>query len=121
MSYPPGTMHGRITTKTACGLLVAALVVAMTVEISETSLRFTGISVVGANLDLSAVNPSGLSGVTLATRSDFNAEWQAVTAVSTTTTNGELEFTIPKPDGIQFMRLRANPASATAAAALSPA
>jgi len=58
--------------------------------------------------------PVGLGQVTLEMRPSLDAPWKAAGALASPTGGGALSFTIPKPGDMQFFRLHAASAVASA-------
>lgn len=113
-------MPKNFTAKLLAAFFVSAFLV-WAVTTPDNSLAFKSISVEGTNLVLRAVIPAGLEKVTLETRPDLDSKWEAAGMLEVTNAGDEVEFTIPKPDGMQFMRLNATPiVTTTISNAISP-
>src|SRR5579859_4793632 len=101
----------------SCWILAAALVafLAMAIEVPP-SARFviTSIAARGTNVVLTASIPPGLGQVVLEMRSmlDANSKWEEKALLDVPSGGGLVTFTLPKPDGMQLMRLKAKSQSA---------
>lgn len=101
----------------SCWVLPVALVafLALAVEVPPNA-RFviTSIAAQGTNVVLTASIPSGLEQVVLEMRSmlDANSKWEEKAILNVPGGSGQVTFTVPKPDGMQLMRLKAKSQSA---------
>jgi hypothetical protein len=77
-------------------------------------LALTSIAVQGTNLTLGASVPAGLRQVTLEMRPALAASWKAAAMLDVAAGGGEVSFTIQKPGDMQFFRLHAVSAVASA-------
>ncbi|EEF58233.1 hypothetical protein [Pedosphaera parvula] len=88
---------------------------AMAAEVPRnTQLVITSIRSEGTNVILAASVPPGLGQVILEMRPSLETQWEEKAILEVPSGGGDVAFTLPKPDGMQFFRLKSTPQSATA-------
>lgn len=98
--------------------LAAFIVLALEVS-PNAQFLISAIRAEGTNVVLTAAVPAGLQQVILEMRSGLDAKWEERGLLDVPEGGGTVAFTLPKPGGMQFFRLKATP-QADAAAVLSP-
>jgi hypothetical protein len=86
---------------------------------AEQPFAITSISVQGTDLVLSAQIPPGMEAVTLQERTSIDTPWKKMGIPGVTNGFNQTVFTLPKPDGMHFFRLKAAPQSTGAVALVS--
>ncbi|HEX4644208.1 MAG TPA: hypothetical protein VH598_01220, partial [Verrucomicrobiae bacterium] len=107
----------RIGARRSCWMLAATLAAFCVIAIEvpqDPKFVITSIAAQGTNVVLTASIPPGLEQVVLEMRSmlDANSKWEEKALLDVPGGSGRVTFTLPKPDGMQLMRLKATPQSA---------
>jgi hypothetical protein len=103
-------------------IFATAAFVVLALEVSPNAqFLITAIRAEGTNVVLTAAVPAGLQQVILEMRPSLDAKWEEMGLLDIPQGGGTVAFTLPKPGGMQFFRLKATPqADASTVAILSP-